>query len=457
MKTTKKKGNIICFAIAVAVIVGCIILSSAFGDNAQQVKAVGLLAGALILWISKALPMSIATLLMIFLLPLMGLMEYPTVLSNFGIGTSLFIMASSGVSVAIINSNIPYIITNKIFAGKGNHPIILVFCFGLAVTVFSGFVSSLATCTLFTTLAAAALQNMELSKENSNFAKVVMLSIPVCSGIGGFISPAGTPANMLVLEWMNNNGLNMNFAKWCAIGFPVCILSAVVFLTLAVLLYEPEKLDFEGSFNTKKLSRYDCVVLTVVCLVMIGWFLSSFVPAINITLVAIIGLVLLMVPFTEVLTFRDFSEGVNWDLVFTMGSVSVLMTAIADTGIVTKVATAVVDILPVSNLFILLFGLSVVVCVIRAFVPTTTAVIALLLPMLVDVSVLSDINCGALLLIAAFWAATALLLVFTEPIFLISYKEGYFKQKDLLRVGVPTNVVLAAICPLLIYAIYTCW
>ena len=107
MKTTKKKGNIICFAIAAAVIVGCIILSSAFGDNAQQVKAVGLLAGALILWISKALPMSIATLLMIFLLPLMGLMEYPTVLSNFGIGTSLFIMASSGVSVAIINSNIP--------------------------------------------------------------------------------------------------------------------------------------------------------------------------------------------------------------------------------------------------------------------------------------------------------------------------------------------------------------
>ena len=104
------------------------------------------------------------------------------------------------------------------------------------------------------------------------------------------------------------------------------------------------------------------------------------------------------------------------------------MTAIADTGIVTKVATAVVDILPVSNLFILLFGLSVVVCVIRAFVPTTTAVIALLLPMLVYVSVLSDINCGALLLIAAFWAATALLLVFTEPIFLISYKEGYFKN-----------------------------
>ena len=456
MKTTKKTGNNIYLAIAVSVIVGGIILSPAFGDNALQAKAVGLLAGALILWISKALPMSISTLLLIFLLPLLGLMEQQAVLSNFGIGTALFIMASSGIAVAIINSNVPYKIIEKIFVRKGKNPVTLIFCFGLTVTIFSGFVSSLATCTLFTVLAVAALQNLGLAKGKSNFAKVVMLSIPVCSGIGGFISPAGTPANMLVLEWMNNNGLNMTFAKWCAIGFPVCILSAVVFLTFAVLFYKPEKLNFEGSFELKKLNRHDFVVLTVVCFVMVGWFLSSFVPAINITLVAIIGLVLLMMPFTEVLTFRDFSEGVNWDLVFTMGSVSVLMTAIADTGIVTKVATAVVNILPVSNLFVLLFGLSVVVCVIRAFVPTTTAVIALLLPMLVDVSVLSNTNGGVLLLIAAFWAATALLLVFTEPIFLISYKEGYFKQKDLLRVGVPTNIVLAAICPLLIYAIYMC-
>ena len=190
MKITKKIGNNICFAVAFAAIAGCVALSPAFGDNGSQVKAVGLLLGALILWISKALPMSITTLLLIFLLPLMGLMEYQAVLSNFGIGTALFIMASSGIAVAIINSTIPYKITEKIFAGKGKHPIVLIFCFGLAVTVFSGFVSSLATCTLFTTLAAAALQNMKLSKEKSNFAKVVMLSIPVCSTLQQLLKSA---------------------------------------------------------------------------------------------------------------------------------------------------------------------------------------------------------------------------------------------------------------------------
>ena len=51
---------------------------------------------------------------------------------------------------------------------------------------------------------------------------------------------------------------------------------------------------------------------------------------------------------------------------------------------------------------------------------------------------------SALLMTASFWAATALLLIHTEPIYLISYKEGYFREADLLRVGVVPSLVLSA-------------
>jgi sodium-dependent dicarboxylate transporter 2/3/5 len=202
------------------------------------------------------------------------------------------------------------------------------------------------------------------------------------------------------------------------------------------------------------MDKNDYSVLAIVGIVIIGWFLSSFVNFLNIALVAIVGLVLLMLPCNRIITYEQFGEGVNWDLVFTMGSVSVLMTAIANTGIITRIASAIAGILPTSNLFVLLFGLSVIICVIRAFVPTTTAVIALLLPMLVDISKIANVNCNVLLLITAYWAAAALLLVFTEPIFLISYKEGYFKQADLFKVGILTNIILASVCPILIYYIY---
>jgi sodium-dependent dicarboxylate transporter 2/3/5 len=281
-----------------------------------------------------------------------------------------------------------------------------------------------------------------------------MLSVPVCAGIGGFISPAGTPANLLVMDWLNENGINITFAKWCAIGFPVSLISSIVFLTLLVLVFKPKKINYKNAFISKTMDKNDYSVLTIVGIVIIGWFLSSFLNFLNIALVAIVGLVLLMLPYNRIITYEQFGEGVNWDLVFTMGSVSVLMTAIANTGIITRIASAIAGILPTSNLFVLLFGLSVIICVIRAFVPTTTAVIALLLPMLVDISKIANVNCNVLLLITAYWAAAALLLVFTEPIFLISYKEGYFKQADLFKVGILTNIILASVCPILIYYIY---
>jgi di/tricarboxylate transporter len=189
-------------ALAFVVIFCSVILSKVIEYEPSQIKAVGLLISALILWISNALPMSISTLLLMFSLPLLGLMEYNDVLNNFGIGTALFIMASSGITVAIIKSNIPYKITEKIFKKFGEHPAVLVFCLGLAVTVFSGFVSSLATCTLFTTLISSAFNSINIPKEKNSLAKALMLSVPVCAGIGGFISPAGTPANLLVMDWL---------------------------------------------------------------------------------------------------------------------------------------------------------------------------------------------------------------------------------------------------------------
>jgi sodium-dependent dicarboxylate transporter 2/3/5 len=441
-------------ALAFVVIFCSVILSKVIEYEPSQIKAVGLLISALILWISNALPMSISTLLLMFSLPLLGLMEYNDVLNNFGIGTALFIMASSGITVAIIKSNIPYKITEKIFKKFGERPAVLVFCLGLAVTVFSGFVSSLATCTLFTTLISSAFNSINIPKEKNSLAKALMLSVPVCAGIGGFISPAGTPANLLVMDWLKENGINITFAKWCAIGFPVSLISSIVFLTLLVLVFKPKKINYKNAFISKTMDKNDYSVLTIVGIVIIGWFLSSFVNFLNIALVAIVGLVLLMLPCNRIITYEQFGEGVNWDLVFTMGSVSVLMTAIANTGIITRIASAIAGILPTSNLFVLLFGLSVIICVIRAFVPTTTAVIALLLPMLVDISKIANVNCNVLLLITAYWAAAALLLVFTEPIFLISYKEGYFKQADLFKVGILTNIILASVCPILIYYIY---
>ena len=108
MKYNYKNSKFISFILAVFLLMLSIPLSNIMGFEPLQVKGVCFLFAALILWISDAIPMALATLLLIFLLPPFGLMEYNDVVGSFGVGTSLFIMASSGITVAIAKSNIPH-------------------------------------------------------------------------------------------------------------------------------------------------------------------------------------------------------------------------------------------------------------------------------------------------------------------------------------------------------------
>lgn len=446
-----QKRKLFWLLVSIAQIILSIIVSQSFSLDSAKVKAFGLLCASLTLWITETLSMSIATLLLVFSMPFLDLMTYNDILSNFGLNTSLFIMASSGITIAIAKSNLPKIITSVIFQKTKNHPAVLLYSLGMAITFFSGFVSSLATCSLFAALVSTALKDANLDARNSKLGKALMIMIPACSGIGGFISPAGTPANIMVIDILKTNGINLSFFQWFSVGFPVAMITSVIFLSSVLLIIKPTTEKIVVQKQDYRLTTTDIIVLIVTTLVIIGWFLSSFVTFLNTTSVAIFGLVILFLPFIEVLDIDMFGRGVNWDLVLTMGFVSVLMTGIAGTGVISDFANFIFGEISQLPILIVLAILSLTICVIRAFVPTTTAVIALLAPMLFEISCITSITYTSLLLIAAFWAAAALLLIFTEPIYLITYKEKYYSQKDLLKVGAIPSILGGTIITILIW------
>ena len=437
--------------LAAFIVLGSVLVSKVAFNDSLQIRAIGLLISGLILWISEALPMSIATLTLVFLMPFLGLMDYNDIIENFGLGTSLFIMASSGITVAIASSNIPNNITAFVFKKSQNHPRLLVFTLGMAITIFSGFVSSLATCTLFASLVTTTLKKADIKPQESNLGKALMLIIPACAGIGGFISPAGTPANILVIEILKTNGIDISFGKWFLIGAPISLLMSTIFLLSVIIVVKPEKIQLLSDSIPTKLEKKDFTILSVIVFVVLGWFMSSIMPILTTTGVAILGLSVLFVPKHDILNIRNFSRGVNWDLVFTMGSVSVLMTGISETGIITEFVESIFSSIMGAPDILILISVSLVICVIRAFIPTTTAVVALIAPMLVGIAYITTLEFAPMLMVVAFWAATALLLVHTEPIYLITYKDGFYKQKDLLYTGIIPSLLGGTVITVMIY------
>lgn len=448
-----KRKQQIYIAIAFAALSVAVIASVLVPEKCLQIRSVGILAACLILWISEALPISISALFLIALLPFLGLMDYGTVLSKFGTNTALFIMASSGITVALSNSHIPQRITGTVLKASGSHPKMLVMLVALIVALFSAFVSSLATCALFTSLISAALRASGIEPKKSSLGKDLMLVIPACAGIGGFMSPAGTPANVLVMDMLAAEGHPITFLQWCLIGFPVGLMATVLFALSVILLFQPEESLLHSPESPAPLQGRDDTILAVVLLVIAGWFAGSFVPLLNTTLVALLGLGLLFILPGSILDMEKFSHGVNWDLVLAMGSVSILMTSISDTGLLSDIVSTLLKNITGLPVLLLLVLVSIIICAMRSFIPTTTAVIALFGPMLMAVAELTGIHVMVFLLIVSFWAAAALLLVYTEPIYLIAYKEGYFSEKDLFCAGIVPSLIMALVSSVLIYTL----
>lgn len=412
-----------------------------------------LLLAALALWITEALPMSITTMFMICMLAIENIMSFDEAIASMGVNTSLFIMASSGITVAVGKSNIPRLLTKAIVHSTNGNAKKMIFGLSFCISICSAFMSSLATCALFYGIILPMLQDNGYKPGQSNLGKCLMIAIPACAGIGGFMSPAGTPANILLMDILKNNNLTISFGKWCTVGFPIGLLAVGIFTVFLVFFIPPEPFSSRSElFPTihDAFGRSDLLTVIIVSATIILWFLSGWIDGLNTTMIAVIGLFIMFLPGVNLLSWGDFSNGVNWDLVLTMGTVNVLMTGIAKTGLMNSISTAIMhQVSSISLIFALAF-LSGAICLIRSFVPTTTAVVALLAPMLIEMSSSLNASIESLLFMLAFWTASALLVVYTEPIYLITYGSGYYHGGDLLKVGMVPCLLLSILTAILI-------
>ena len=440
--------------LAGSILIICIIAGCFWNSAKEIILGAGILFSSLVLWSTEAMPMSITTMLMICVLAITNIMAFHESVAQIGVNTSLFIMASSGITIAVGASRIPQILTKIIISKTNGNSKGMIIGIGLLISLCSAFMSSLATCALFNGILLPLLRKNHYEPKKSNLGKCLMIAIPACAGIGGFMSPAGTPANILLLDMLSDNNINISFSQWCAIGFPIGIIATVIFLISLVISFPPEQLRLvktDDRSEEEKMTATDIKTIIIVGLIILLWFLSGWIQTFNTTLIAVIGLSIMFMPGISLLNWEKFSKGVNWDLVITMGTVSVLMTGIARTGLMSSLSGEIMRWVTQMPALLSLIVLSISICIIRSFIPTTNAVVALLAPMLIEISHSLNQDVLGLLFILAFWTASALLLVYTEPIYLITYGNQYYKGTDLLKAGfVPCillSIITAAVIP----------
>ena len=446
--TRKSAAGLVC---AAALILLAELLPLPDGVTRTGFLSFAVFFGAIVLWSLNSLPMCVTAMMMIFIMPALGIFDLNTVFTSFGGSSFFFAIATFAMSIALEKTSVPLRICHLLTNWSKGNPRKLVIGIFLACGLTSAIMSNLSTCIIYLNLGLALLHANNCTPGKSNLGKCLMIGIPCCSGVGGLITPAGTPGNLLIMDLLETAGVQMSFLQWCLVFAPlslVCIIIGAVWITF---LFRPEKVTQEAMEaltqklrDSGKLKPYEKKTVLVIVLMLVCWFLGTWVTVLNVTVVAVMGMALLFFPGIAVLDWDTTVKRINWNLCFTIGSVGVLIGGMTATGIMDWIVSGLFANITSWNTIAMFFLIGLVVCVIRAFIPTAPAIVALFGAPLLALTAITGATPTALLAIPAFWSCAPMLL-WIEPIYLFSYGYEYYKPQDLLKYGAVPSLAMVAL------------
>ena len=413
----------------------------------------------LFLLVTEALPVTLASLLTIGLIPVFGAREaFYGAVQGFSHPVIFFILSSFAIAGAIMNVPLPKRIL--LFLVKRTKPGFknILFSMMVATAVVSFFISNVPACAIMMVIALEFVNMFENGEQKKRAGKILMIAIPVATMIGGIATPASSSLNLLALSILySETGISVSFVQWMFVGVPLVVVLIPFAWFLMVKVYElPDKPNRTRAYNApspeciisqneipiekflKKLEaevnprfeRRELIVLAAMSLMLVLWLLSSWVESMEIFTVSVLGAVFLMLPGIEIITPKKFVESINWDIIFISGTVLSLAAAFIQNGVSEWLLELFLNInldLHVS----LLVGIAALSAFLLLTVFTSApALITVLAAPFVAVALAGGIPPGFLIIALAICSGNCYLLPL-DTVQLITYSKGYYSMTDM--------------------------
>ncbi len=446
-----KRGVGVILGILVLIVAGLMPPSEAISH--EGIMAIGALLFAVVFWVCDVLPVGVTGLLALVICVLSGAATMKTAFGAFGSNVIWFIVAIFALPALLMKTKWPVRLLNRLFALTGDSSEKLVLVFMICAAIVSTVMSDTAAVVLFMGIALVILKAVDAQPGKSRLGKALMIAIPVGAVIGGVVTPAGSSFNVLALGMMEQiTGDTISFLNWIIIGLPVAIICIPLCWFSIVKMLKPEKIERVGFDNLRKAgeeagapSSFEKRALFMIIILPVLWIVGSFVPILNTTTVAIIGLAIMFFPGLNLLTWKEYVSQVPWVIILMMGSVMSLGDIVTNTG----AAQFVTDLFLGTGVAGLDFTLFLLICVVVVYLlhtiaPAGAAILSLFLPIMIGVCQSVGVSPAIPTTLLAFIVAGNFLLP-VNPTVIITYGEGYFTFGDMAKTGfVPAAIFCVA-------------
>ena len=441
-------------AILAAVAAGAVLLAlpAPAGLPPLGQRAGALFAVALILWVTEAVPIAITALLAIVLQPILGVAPLGTAFTNFISPVFFFVLVMFVLAQAFTSTGLDRRFACWLLA-KANgstHRVLLLFMVGTGA--LSTVVSDVPCAAVFMAIALGMFDKMGLAPGQSQFAKGVMIAIPIASLIGGVGTPAGSSVNILGLSFIERYGqVRVPFVHWMALGIPMVLILVPFAAKVILWFYPPERdriegVDFRAELDAMgPLSTREGKVLGLMAVMLTLWIASSWIREIDVVIVAILGAAAMFLPGMRLFTsWKEAERGTAWDTLIMIGSVTSLGAVSASSGLATWLVGATLGGMEGWPIAAVLAAVSAFIVVVHLAVPVNPAIIAAMVPPIVLLATSTGQNPALYGLPVVFTASCAFLLPL-DAVPLVTYGKGYYRMFDMFLPGAVISVAWVAL------------
>lgn len=444
-----KRTQIIGTILAIAVLIAMFFVPESIGLSQAGIRTLGVLIALIIALVTEPLPIGITCMLGIALMVIFGVT--PTVseaLSGYTNHILFFVLVSFGLSEAIAKvplSKRLLVLLIRLFGAKTKRILLALM---ICAALMSSIMSNVATTAVLISVVISFLRVYDNKEEHQRSGKAFMIGLPIASMIGGMITPAGSPLNLLGIDFLADAGIRLSFVEWILIGAPVAAVALIFSWFIIARVFHPAEIapekinDYITSLNIP--SRFDFREKYVTCVVaalLILWILSSWIPALNVTVVGTVGFAFFFIPKADILNWKEYTRSVSWASFFLIGTMMSMGNALSANG----VSEWLVSILFSSKINLPVFLIVALICVI---------VFLLLIPIPIGPALISMLG-GPFISLAEAWGYSPTLLIMPlvicaaccfllplDTVPLLTYATGYYKMTDMPKVSIPIQIII---------------
>jgi sodium-dependent dicarboxylate transporter 2/3/5 len=460
-------------------------------EPAQQALA-AIFAFVIVYWLTEPIPIPVTAVLALAMCVLFGVASADSVFGAFASDTIfLFIGAfiiARAMTVHGLDRRFAFRILSLPGVAKSTYGVII--AFGAIAALLSSVISNTTTAAMLLpiglgmmgALSGLVIEQSDTDRDASRlrFGTALMLMISYGAGVGGLLTPIGTPPNLIGIGFIEEaTSTRITFFDWVLTAAPIVLLMFIALCTILILLNKPEVRRISGAeeYVAEERGRLGAVsrgernTLIVFFVAVALWMLpgvlalpfvagdTSSVYAVvsnrhdegTVAIIAAVLLFLLPINWSErrfTLNWND-AVGIDWGTVILFGSGIVLGTLLSETGLAEVLGKGIASAFGFTSL-LLVSAISAIIAILISETTSNTASATIVVPIVIPIAQAAGLDPLVPALAAVFGASFGFMMPVSTPQNAVVYGSGMIPITKMVRSGLVFDIIGLILIVLLI-------